>query len=243
MAPKVGLVAYHPVHGYAMKPVEQDLRTIKRNARERNRVQTVNSTYEALRRAIPAAAVHKKMSKVNIIYHALDYIHQLMYMMHSTEHSMKIGHNVMDTKNMMYSEPTHQFIHHSEQNHQLVQHHSNVYQQNTVLQTTPRPASCSSVDSGLSPSTFSPSTGSPAAFYPDYNSTQHHQYPAQLPQQHNFADLPNRNFADFYQPQRSFTSSQDCSKPCTVPHNNQYSQYSTQTEDDVLDAIVEWQST
>jgi hypothetical protein len=65
------------VHGYAIMP-QQDLKTIKRNARERNRVQAVNSCYENLRRNVPSAAVYKKMSKVNIVHHALEYIHQLM---------------------------------------------------------------------------------------------------------------------------------------------------------------------
>ncbi len=77
MAPRTKLIAIHPVHGYVITP-QQDLKTIKRNARERNRVQGVNSCYENLRRNVPSAAVYKKMSKVNIVHHALEYIHQLM---------------------------------------------------------------------------------------------------------------------------------------------------------------------
>ncbi len=77
MAPRTKLIAIHPVHGYVITP-QQDLKTIKRNARERNRVQAVNSCYENLRRNVPSAAVYKKMSKVNIVHHALEYIHQLM---------------------------------------------------------------------------------------------------------------------------------------------------------------------
>ena len=77
MAPRQKLIAIHPVHGYAIQP-QQDLKTMKRNARERNRVQAVNSCFENLRRCVPSAAVYKKMSKVNIVQHALEYIHQLM---------------------------------------------------------------------------------------------------------------------------------------------------------------------
>ena len=77
MAPRQKLIAIHPVHGYAIQP-QQDLKTMKRNARERNRVQAVNSCFENLRRCVPSAAVYKKMSKVNIVHHALEYIHQLM---------------------------------------------------------------------------------------------------------------------------------------------------------------------
>ena len=76
MAPKPKLVVLHPVHGYKIKPA-QDLKTMKRNARERNRVQTVNCGFERLRLMVPSAAADKKMSKVNILGHAVEYIHCL----------------------------------------------------------------------------------------------------------------------------------------------------------------------
>ena len=66
MAPRAKLVAIHPIHGYAIKP-PQDLKTIKRNERERNRVETVNRGFETLRMHVPTAAPVKKMSKVNIL--------------------------------------------------------------------------------------------------------------------------------------------------------------------------------
>jgi hypothetical protein len=76
MAPRQKLVALHPVHGYAIAP-PQDLKTMKRNARERNRVLTVNQSFDALRRAVPSALAHRKLSKVNIIQHAMEYIQTL----------------------------------------------------------------------------------------------------------------------------------------------------------------------
>ena len=76
MAPKPKLVVIHPVHGYKIQP-PQDLKTIKRNARERNRVQTVNHGFERLRQIVPSAILDKKMSKVNILAQAVDYIHCL----------------------------------------------------------------------------------------------------------------------------------------------------------------------
>lgn len=90
MAPRSKLVAYHPVHGYAIQP-QQDLKTIKRNARERNRVQTVNKTFETLKQHVPSAAVYKKLSKLNIVHHAMQYIHQLVYMLHSDQLSPGYG--------------------------------------------------------------------------------------------------------------------------------------------------------
>ena len=74
--PRTKLVAIHPVHGYAIPP-PQDVKVSRRNARERNRVKTVNSGFEMLKRHIPSAAPVKKMSKVNILTQAVDYIEAL----------------------------------------------------------------------------------------------------------------------------------------------------------------------
>ena len=83
MAPKTKLVAFHPVHGYKIKP-QQDLKTIKRNERERKRVETVNRGFETLRRHVPTAAMVKKMSKVNILSQAVDYIQHLQQILESS---------------------------------------------------------------------------------------------------------------------------------------------------------------
>lgn len=69
-------MALHPVHGYAIPP-PQDVKVSRRNARERNRVQSVNHGFDVLKRHIPSAASVKKMSKVNILSHAVDYIEAL----------------------------------------------------------------------------------------------------------------------------------------------------------------------
>ena len=76
MKPRTKLVAIHPVHGYAIPP-PQDVKVSRRNARERNRVKSVNNGFEILKRHIPSAAPVKKMSKVNILSHAVDYIESL----------------------------------------------------------------------------------------------------------------------------------------------------------------------
>ena len=69
-------MAVHPVHGYAIKP-QEDLKTTKRNQRERTRVETVNRGFELLRRQIPRAAASEKLSKVAVLAHAVDYIQHL----------------------------------------------------------------------------------------------------------------------------------------------------------------------
>ena len=76
MKPRTRLVALHPVHGYAIPP-PMDVKVTRRNARERNRVQSVNAGFDLLKRHIPSAAATKKMSKVNILSHAVNYIEAL----------------------------------------------------------------------------------------------------------------------------------------------------------------------
>ena len=78
--PRTKLVAIHPVHGYAIPP-PQDVKVSRRNARERNRVKCVNNGFEILKRHIPTAAAVKKMSKVNILTQAVEYIEGLQSML------------------------------------------------------------------------------------------------------------------------------------------------------------------
>lgn len=100
-------MAIHPIHGYAIKP-PQDLKTIKRNERERNRVETVNRGFETLRMHVPTAAPVKKMSKVNILNQALDYIVYLQQILEQTSESPSWEH--------------HQYqYHHQQQNHSFHQ--------------------------------------------------------------------------------------------------------------------------
>ena len=81
--PRTKLVAIHPVHGYAIPP-PQDVKVSRRNARERNRVKTVNNGFEVLKRHIPSAAPVKKMSKVNILTQAVEYIECLQGLLKDT---------------------------------------------------------------------------------------------------------------------------------------------------------------
>lgn len=79
MSPKSSHVL-HPIHGYKVKPTES-LKTVKRNERERHRVQHLNQGFDILRQNIPAVAAMKKMSKIQILSHAVGYIqylHQLL---------------------------------------------------------------------------------------------------------------------------------------------------------------------
>ena len=77
MAPK----SKHIMSGYKVNQIDFDHKTIKRNQRERNRVQNLNSSFEVLRQNIPGAAPMKKMSKIQILHQAVNYIQYLHQMM------------------------------------------------------------------------------------------------------------------------------------------------------------------
>ena len=79
----------HPVHGYKMKPMENQ-KTIKRNQRERHRVQNLNNGFEILRQNIPAVAAMKKMSKIQILGHAVGYIQHLHHLLGLDQHQHQV---------------------------------------------------------------------------------------------------------------------------------------------------------
>ena len=73
-------IAFHPTMGYAIQP-PLPAKVQRRNARERNRVKQVNCGFEMLRAHIPSAAKQKKMSKVDTLRHAVEYIQSLQCML------------------------------------------------------------------------------------------------------------------------------------------------------------------
>ena len=73
-------IAFHPTMGYAI-PAPLPQKVARRNARERNRVKQVNCGFEMLRAHIPSAAKQKKMSKVDTLRHAVEYIQSLQLML------------------------------------------------------------------------------------------------------------------------------------------------------------------
>merc|ERR1711997_269722 len=79
-------VIYHPVLGYPIPP-PVPVAVARRNARERSRVKTVNDSYQHLKNHVPGAARQKRMSKVDIIKHTIDYIQKLQKMVDNSERS------------------------------------------------------------------------------------------------------------------------------------------------------------
>ena len=77
-------VIYHPVLGYPIPP-PVPVAVARRNARERSRVKTVNESYQHLKNHVPGAARQKRMSKVDIIKHSIDYIQKLQKSLQDSE--------------------------------------------------------------------------------------------------------------------------------------------------------------
>ena len=69
-------IAFHPEKGYPIEPANPP-KTVRRNARERNRVKQIDVGFDKLKNIIPHAANQKKISRVKILAFAHDYINHL----------------------------------------------------------------------------------------------------------------------------------------------------------------------
>ena len=98
-------MAFHPTLGYAIPP-PQPAKVARRNARERNRVKQVNCGFEVLRRHIPSAAAAKKMSKVETLRHAVEYIQSMQRMLGSLDGLNKDTHESKDEEVKVFTFPS-----------------------------------------------------------------------------------------------------------------------------------------
>ena len=95
-------VIYHPVHGYPIPP-PMPVAVSRRNARERTRVKTVNDSYQHLKSHVPAAARTKRMSKVDIIKHSIEYIQKLQTMVRAAQDNR--NNFAQDSSDPQYEDP------------------------------------------------------------------------------------------------------------------------------------------
>ena len=171
-------VIYHPVHGYPIPP-PVPVAVARRNARERTRVKTVNDSYACLKSHVPAAARTKRMSKVDIIRHTIDYIQKLQKMISAPEGQepvqqphqtcpQQFAHQLQDALNTkMTQQSEHYFAQYP--------YSAQDYQQQPLSQVsqdppTPVSPSYSVTSSGSSYSSFS-SSPSPFQLPPKENQT------------------------------------------------------------------------
>lgn len=89
----------------------------RRNARERRRVQSVNSAFLRLRRVVPHENKHKRLSKVKTLRFAIDYIRYLQEMING--HDSKMQENIPSSPDQ--SSPPH--LHQCSHQQVLQQHH------------------------------------------------------------------------------------------------------------------------
>lgn len=70
-------------------PLEPRLRRIRANNRERRRIQAINDAMEALRKAIPSTNNKRKLTKLELLKLAQDYIRDLSEMLCSDNSSLE----------------------------------------------------------------------------------------------------------------------------------------------------------
>lgn len=85
--------------GYENPPQVQP-KTVRRNARERSRVKNIDVGFDKLKMHIPTTAQQKKISRVKILSHAVDYIQHLHTLLN--EHESVCGRN----PNIVKQEPS-----------------------------------------------------------------------------------------------------------------------------------------
>ena len=165
-------VIYHPVHGYPIPP-PVPVAVARRNARERNRVKTVNDSYQHLKNHVPGAARQKRMSKVDIIKHSIEYIQKLQKMVeHSEKASTQFPTIEPQQINNMQSETGPTVF--SRQLYSEEYQYTN-YNQNQSQHLTPSPSSSSS--SSSSDSACSTSTSASSQLFSSYLSSLCSSYP------------------------------------------------------------------
>ncbi|MPC45115.1 achaete-scute homolog 1a-like [Portunus trituberculatus] len=87
--------------GYVVSPAP--VAVARRNARERNRVKQVNNGFATLRQHIPGAAKAKKISKVETLKQAVDYIRSLQELLEDHDALMLNTNNLVNTSQAVSS--------------------------------------------------------------------------------------------------------------------------------------------
>ncbi|GFS17330.1 achaete-scute-like protein [Elysia marginata] len=77
----------------------------KRNARERTRVQAVNSAFGKLRKHVPYETKHKRLSKVKTLRLAIEYIHHLQEMLHNHDRQTTVRSSAYTGRRPFHSRP------------------------------------------------------------------------------------------------------------------------------------------
>ena len=228
-------IAFHPTLGYAVAP-PMPAKVARRNARERNRVKQVNCGFEVLRAHIPSAAKAKKMSKVDTLRHAVEYI-QVLQQMCSDKDSASITNNCPTTTVPATASA-------ASPSYQAPQQYSSGQPQppltpNTPTSTNmcfPTPTATGGNESGYDTASSFYSAASPSPMS-DLMSPNHHGHQQQTALHHY---SPVQHSPNVYHHQHAYEASHHHQE--VQSHYNHYGGYGApEEEDELLDVIAKWQ--
>ena len=230
-------VIFHPTLGYAIPP-PIPLTVARRNARERTRVKSVNDSYECLRAHVPAAAKAKRMAKVDIIKHTIEYIQKLQHLVAlssdlSSERVCEARQIAEDVRNLSLK-----FMHSDFKSSTTLPPYANSPSSRPSFTSSPS-GSSSCITSACSPTSYpcSPGSGAPYTCSPNSGAT--------------YTSSPNPSSCEsaYYSPMsRSDHCAWKGEQNGTRYSHNGYENIHAEEEmenvvdDEVLDAIVEWQT-
>lgn len=245
----------HPTLGYAIPPPIAP-KVARRNARERNRVKQVNCGFEILRNQIPTAAKHKKMSKVDTLRHAVDYIRHLKQMLNddievddaaSTDIKSEVSDDIEDKELLLSPNNSFPQTLMTQQQPQL----QSLHPQSSVLMS---PTSITTDFAGQTSSQFDRLhffNSQYANLISPLSDQVHPNIPVQTqgfthPQGHLYrGSTPNsvETSPSVYSDTSAFFTPQASLEPASAQHNYFYSDCldPNSEEDELLDAIVKWQ--
>ncbi|KAL7644626.1 UNVERIFIED_CONTAM: hypothetical protein RMT77_004166 [Armadillidium vulgare] len=216
---------------YVVSP--QPAAVARRNARERNRVKQVNNGFATLRQHIPGASKAKKISKVDTLKQAVDYIRSLQELLEDHDRIMTQGNinanipqnHSVNVSAFDYNTNTLQTVTASSLPQNKVSFTNYYYGENV----SPICASVYPLSSSVhSPTCSDGATSSPSPSYLSDTSSQIscHETQQQTINPEEVFIAPNFNFTDTY------GGTFDLYSTTTVPNLE---------EDEVLEAIASWQ--
>lgn len=217
--------------GYVVSPVP--VTVARRNARERNRVKQVNNGFATLRQHIPGAAKAKKISKVETLKQAVEYIRSLQELLDTHDALMHRTNTLVASSQPSPApkEPSHPYTNAvapttvlSPQQYRVLQYPSYYYSENV----SPVPASVYPMNvSAVSP-TCSDAAVSPTPSYDSaYSSQSSHETPV---------TVTTTSLSNMFNPASTTTTLPDAYDPLDA-----YESATSPEDEELLDAIALWQ--
>ncbi|KAK8738512.1 hypothetical protein OTU49_003913 [Cherax quadricarinatus] len=214
--------------GYVVSPAP--VAVARRNARERNRVKQVNNGFATLRQHIPGAAKAKKISKVETLKQAVDYIRSLQELLEDHDSLMRHTNSIVVTSAQSpapraQSLPYTNAVAPTQSQYRLIQYPSYYYSENvSPVAASVYPMSVASVSPTCSDAAASPTPSYDSAF----SSAE--------------AVTTVGSVTDVFSPVTvTTTTSTTTSLPDTLDVLDTYDPATSPEDEELLDAIALWQ--